>query len=373
MIALRPAHLQIDLAAIAHNLQVVRSLVGPEVAIIAVVKADAYGHGAVPVARRCLAAGAERLAVALLEEGIELRQAGLMGPILVMGAMLPEQAEELVRWDLTPTIMDFDLAYAVSRAAVAQGKTITAHLKVDTGMTRLGVRLDELPELCGRLAPLPALRWEGLFSHLADPTDCAGCTAAQAANFRAALGPAQLILGPLPYRHLCSSGGICLYPDYAFTAVRPGEMLYGLVAGVPPERMPDLREAMSLHARIVFLKRVCAGERVSYGGTWTAPRDTTLAVIPIGYADGYPRSLSSAAQVLIGGRRREVVGRVCMDCILAEVGPQPNCQVGDEVVVFGKQGDEEVCISEISERGKTINQEIVARMGGRLPRVYSNA
>ncbi|MHB8995234.1 MAG: alanine racemase [Armatimonadota bacterium] len=367
---MRPAHLQIDLGAIAHNLTVVRGIVGAKVAIIAVVKADAYGHGAVPAAQTCMSAGANMLAVALLEEGIELRQNGLMADILVMGAMLPEQAEELVRWDLTPTIMDFDLAYAVSKAATAQGKTVSAHLKVDTGMTRLGMRLDELPKLAGRLAPLPSIRWQGLFSHLADPTDAEGYTAMQASNFQAAIGPAQVILGPLPYRHLCSSGGICLYADYAFTAVRPGEMLYGLVAGVPEDRMPDLREAMSLHTKIVFLKRVYAGESVSYGGTWTAPHDTTLAVIPIGYADGYPRSLSSAAQVLIGGHRRDVVGRVCMDCILADVGLEADCSVGDEVVVFGKQGAEEVRISEISERGQTINQEIVARMGGRLPRVY---
>ena len=367
---MRPAHLQIDLSAIFHNVRAVRALAGPEVAIIAVVKADAYGHGAVPVARTCVEAGAEMLAVALLEEGIELRENGLMSEILVMGAMLPEQAPELVRWDLTPAIMDFDVALAVSRAAAALGKTVCAHLKVDTGMSRLGVRVDELPELAGRLAPLPNIRWQGIFSHLANPEDAAGHTAMQARNFRAAAGAAQVILGPLPYRHLCSSPGICRYPDYAFTAVRPGEMLYGLVAGVPEEQMPDLQEAMSLHTRITFLKRVRQGEKVSYGCTWTAPHDTTLAVVPIGYADGYPRSLSGRAPVLIGGRRYHVVGRVCMDCILVEVGPQPDCRVGDEVVVFGRQGDQEVRISEISALGQTINQEIVARMGGRLPRVY---
>lgn len=366
---LRPAHLQINLAAIAHNLRVVRELVGPDPALIAVVKADAYGHGAIPVARTCMEAGADMLAVALLEEGIELRQSGLMSDILVMGAMLPEQAAELVAWDLAPAIMDFDLARAVSQAAVAQDRTVSAQIKVDTGMTRLGVRLEDLPKLAGRLAPLPNIHWQGIFSHLADPSD-ADYTAMQADNFRAAIGPAQLILGPLPYRHLCSSGGICICPDNAFTAVRPGEMLYGLVAGVPEDRLPDLQEAMSLHAKIVFLKRVLQGEKVSYGCTWTAPYDTTLAVIPVGYADGYPRSLSGVASVLIGGQRRNIVGRVCMDCILADVGPDPDCRIGDEVVVFGRQGDQEVRISEISVLGHTINQEIVARMGGRLPRVY---
>lgn len=366
---MRPAYLQINLAAIAHNLRVVRQLVGPEVAIIAVVKADAYGHGAVPVARTCIEAGADMLAVALLEEGLELRHSGVMSDILVMGAMLPEQAGDLVHWDLTPAIMDFDLAYAVSKAAVAQDKTVSAQIKVDTGMSRLGVRVDELPALAGRLAPLPNLRWQGIFSHLADPT-AASFTAMQVANFRAAIGPAQVILGPLPYRHLCSSAGLCLHHDCAFTAVRPGEMLYGLVAGVPEDRLPDLQEAMSLHAKIVHLKRVQRGEQVSYGGTWTAPHDTTLAAVPVGYADGYPRSLSGVAPVLIGGQRRSVVGRVCMDCLLVDVGPEPDCRVGDAVVLFGKQGDEEIRISELSALGQTINQEIVARMGARLPRVY---
>lgn len=367
---MRPAHLQIDLGAIAHNLREVRRLVGPECCLIAVVKADAYGHGAVPAARTCLQAGADMLAVALLEEGIELREAGVTAEILVMGAMLPAQAPEFVRHDLTATVMEFGFAYALSAAAQAAGHTARAHLKVDTGMTRLGVRLDDLAELAGRLRPLPAIRWQGLFSHLADPTDAAGYTAFQAGNFRAAIPVAQAILGSLPHLHLCSSGGICLYPDYRFTGVRPGEMLYGLVAGVPPEHMPDLREAMSLHTQVAFLKRVEAGEKVSYGGTWQAPRDTTLAVVPVGYADGYPRSLSGVAPVLIGGRRRNVVGRVCMDCFLVDVGPEPDCRIGDPVVVFGRQGDEEVRISEISVLGGTINQEIVARMGGRLPRVY---
>jgi alanine racemase len=347
--------------------------VGPEVAIIAVVKADAYGHGAVPAARTCLEAGADLLAVALLEEGIELREHGLMGEILVMGSMLPDQAPELVHWELTPAVMEFELALALSRAATAQGTTASAQIKVDTGMNRLGVRLEDLPELAGRLAPLPNVRWQGLFSHLADPTDAAGYTAFQAENFRSAIGPAQMILGHLPYLSLCSSGGICLYPHYNFTAVRPGEMLYGLVAGVPDDRMPDLREAMSLHTRVVFLKRVRRGDKVSYGGTWEAPRDTTLAVLPIGYADGYPRSLSSVAPVLIGGRRHNVVGRVCMDCILADLGPDTDCRLGDPAVVFGRQGDQEVRISEISVLGRTINQEIVARMGGRLPRTYLDA
>ncbi|MEN6305228.1 MAG: alanine racemase [Armatimonadia bacterium] len=369
---MRPAHLLIDLEAIRHNLRSVRGLVGEGANVIAVVKADGYGHGALPVARASVEAGADMLAVALLEEGIELRQHGLMEDILVMGAMLPEQAPELVRWDLTPAVMEFELALALSKAATAQGKTVSAHLKVDTGMSRLGARLEDAPKLAGKLAPLPNIRWQGIFSHLADPTDGAGFTAFQASNFRSIIGPVETILGPIPYHHLCSSAGICLYPECYFTAVRPGEMLYGLVAGVPDDKMPDLCEAMSLHTRIAFLKHVEYGDKVSYGCTWEAPCDTTLAIVPIGYADGYPRSLSGVAEVLIGGKRHPVVGRVCMDCIIVDLGPDAQHGIGEPVVVFGTQGDEEVRISEISTLGGTINQEIVARMGSRLPRVYSN-
>lgn len=370
---MRPAHLQIDLTAIRHNLAEVRRMVGPDVAIIAVVKADAYGHGAVPVSRAALEAGARMLAVALLEEGLQLREAGLMAPILVMGAMLPEQAEDLVAANLTPAVMNRELAAALSRAAVAADRTASCHLKVDTGMSRLGARDDELAALLPDLAALPGLRWDGIFSHLADPTDDPAATQAQICRFATASETAARILGPLPHRHLCGSGGICLHPAGHSTAVRPGEMMYGLVAGVPETLQQGLREAMSLHTRVAFLKPVRTGERVSYGGTWQAPRDTTLAVIPIGYADGYPRSLSGVAEVLIGGRRRPLVGRVCMDCVLADVGPEPDCGLGDEVVVFGTQGQAEVRISEISRLGQTINQEIVARMGGRLPRVYLDA
>lgn len=348
----------------------IRRLVGPDVAIIAVVKADAYGHGAIPVSRVALEHGAQMLAVALLEEGVQLREAGITAPILVMGAMLPQQAPALVEWNLSPAIMNLELAEALSEAASAASTEIGCHLKTDTGMCRLGARCDGLQELLPKLGALPGLRWDGIFSHLADPTDDFESTRNQGARFAGAVAQAEQALGPLPYRHLCGSGGICLHPHAHFTAVRPGEMMYGLVAGVPEERQLGLREMMSLHTQVAFLKRVRAGERVSYGGTYTVPADTTLAIIPVGYADGYPRSLSGVAEVLIGGQRRPLVGRVCMDCVIADVGPEPACRLGDEVVVFGCQADQEVRISEISALGQTINQEIVARMGSRLPKIY---
>ncbi len=367
---MRPAYLQINLAALRHNLREIRRHVGPRVALIAVVKADAYGHGAVPVSRAALEEGAEMLAVALLEEGQALREAGILAPILVMGALLPEQAEELVAWDLTPAIMNWEFAQALSEAAQKAGKTVPCHLKVDTGMCRLGAREDNLPELLPRLAALPGLRWEGIFSHLSSPTENKEATETQIRRFRRAIATAEAILGPLRYQHLSGSGGISLYAHSYFNAVRPGEMMYGLVAGVPPDRQLNLQEIMSLQAKITFLKPVRQGECVSYGGTWQAPCDTTLAVVPVGYADGYPRSLSGKTHVLIQGQRHPIVGRICMDCFLVDVGPEPSCTLGDEVVIFGRQGKAEIRISELSELAQTINQEIVSRMGSRLPRVY---
>lgn len=367
---LRPAHLRIDLEALRQNLGVIRRLIGRDVAIIAVVKADAYGHGAAAVSRVALEHGAQMLAVALLEEGVQLREAGITAPILVMGAMLPQQAQALVEWNISPAIMNLELAEALSQTASAAGREIGCHLKADTGMCRLGARCDGLSELLPKLAALPALRWDGIYSHLADPTDNFESTREQIGRFARAVEQAEKALGPLPYHHLSGSGGICLHPDAYFTAVRPGEMMYGLVAGVPEKQQAGLREMMSLHTQVAFLKPVRAGERVSYGGTYEVPADTTLAIIPIGYADGYPRSLSGVAEVLIGGQRRPLVGRVCMDCVIADVGSEPACRLGDEVVVFGCQGNQEVRISEISALGQTVNQEIVARMGSRLPRVF---
>lgn len=367
---MRPARLEVNLGAIGHNLRAVAGVVGPEVRLIAVVKADAYGHGAVPVAQACLAAGAAMLAVALVEEGIALRQAGILSPILVMGSLLPRQAEEIITWYLTPALMSSDVAAALSAAAVQAGTTCPVHLKVDTGMSRGGFRSDALPEVLPQLAQLPALRWAGIMSHLAAPTDNADHTAAQIAAFRAAVAVTEAHVGPLPYQHLASSAALCALPECRFTAVRPGNMLYGAIEGLHAEFCPILLQPASLKAEIALLKPVHAGEAVSYGCTYCVPADTVLALVPVGYADGYPRALSNGADVLIGGRRCPVVGRVCMDSFLVDVGPEPSCRVGDEVVLLGSQGAEQIDVLELAHRAGTITQEIMARFGSRLPRVY---
>lgn len=356
--------------AIAHNLGAVRALVGDAVKLIAVVKAEAYGHGALRAAHACRRAGAELLAVALIEEGIALRQQGIMAPILVMGAFLPAQAEEFVAWRLTPTVMSLEQAAALSAVALSRSVELPVHLKIDTGMSRGGLRHDALRQLLPQLAALPALRYEGIMSHLADPANNAEFTDRQRDLFAAAVVQATTVLGPLPYQHLAASAAICCRPDCRFTAVRPGNVLYGALEDVPPDYRPPLRPAMALRARIALLKPARAGEFISYGCTYRVPGDTVLAVVPVGYADGYPRSLSGRAEALVGGQRCPVVGRVCMDSIILDVGKLPTCRVGDEVVLLGKQGEETITVEELAGWAGTITQEIMARMGSRLPRVY---
>lgn len=367
---MRPARLEIDPSAIADNLRAVAGIVGPQVRLIAVVKADAYGHGALAASHACLAAGADMLAVALVEEALALRQAGILAPVMVLGALLPQQAGDLVAADLTAAVMDLDFARALAAAAQEAGKCARVHLKVDTGMSRAGVRVDALGALVPQLARLSNLHWEGIMSHLADPAGNPAYTAQQLAAFRQAIATAESVLGPLPYQHLASSPALCVLPECRFTAVRPGNMLYGALEGIHAEFCPVLRPAMALKAPVALLKPVRCGEGVSYGCTYRPGADTIVALVPVGYADGYPRALSGRAEVLIGGQRYPVVGRVCMDAVLVDVGPEPICHVGDEVVLLGAQGEEEITLHELAERAGTITQEIMARMGSRLPRVY---
>lgn len=356
----------------AHNLGAVRLLVGPDVRLIAVVKAEAYGHGALRAAQACLGAGADMLAVALIEEGIALRQQGILSPILVMGAFLPRQASELVAWRLTPAVMSLQQAQALSLAASSQGVEVPVHLKVDSGMLRGGLRHDSLGEVLPALAALPALRYEGIMSHLADAIGNPDFTRCQREAFAAAVRGAEAVLGPIPYQHLAASTAICCLPDCHFTAVRPGNMLYGALEDVPGDCRPPLRPAMALKACVALLKPARAGEMVSYGCTYCVPEDTVLAVVPVGYADGYPRVLSGRSEALVGGQRCPVVGRVCMDSVVVDVGGLPDCQVGDEVVLLGAQGVEAIRVEELAQRAGTITQDIMARMGSRLPRVYED-
>lgn len=368
---MRPAWLEIDLGALAHNIARVRQHVGPKVELIAVVKANAYGHGAEAVARCALACGARLLAVALVGEGIALRQAGLDAPILVLGAADPDEAPLFVEHDILATVTTAELARALSRAAVAQGKTARCHVKVDSGMGRLGVRVEEVGRFGELLRELPGLRVEGAFSHFACSQDDPDFTHLQTRRFLAALPQLEQALGhPVGMRHLANSGGVVGYPESWLDAVRPGAVVYGIFTIHNAEHLPGTRQVMSLKARIVALRQVRPGESVGYDRTYVASGPTLTAVLPLGYADGYPRALSSVGEVLVRGFRCPVLGRVSMDTTIIGVGHVPGVAVGDEAVLLGAQGNDLITTGEVARWGGTIVQEIAARMSTRLPRVY---
>ena len=370
MTPLRPAWIEIDPGAIHHNVRQLRSLVGPAVKLIAVVKANAYGHGAMPVARECLAAGADMLAVALAQEGVELREAGISAPVLILGTSDAGEAEAICEHGLTPSVSDPGLVRALSEAAGNLGCETQCHVKVDSGMGRQGVRGEDCEGFGALLGGLPGLRVRGVFSHFAScPTDEA-FTQEQTANLHAAARALEAGLGYRPeLRHVAASAGILCAPETHLGAVRPGAILYGVADCGYEQHLPRFRPVMSLKARIVSTKRLGAGESVGYGRTHLAPADTRTALLPIGYADGYPRALGNNAEVLVGGRRCPVVGRVSMDCIVADIGGVPEAQVGDEVVLLGAQGEERIAAEELAQRAGTCVQEIVSRMATRLPRV----
>ncbi|NLG83180.1 MAG: alanine racemase [Firmicutes bacterium] len=366
---IRPVWAEVNLDAIRHNVAEVRRLVGAHTKIMAVVKADGYGHGAIPVARAALAAGAEWLGVSLPEEGIALRRAGITAPILVLGPLQPEQAEPVVRYGLTPTICHRAAAEAL--AVAAADRKIGVHVKVDTGMGRIGLSPGEVLPFVRWLSDLPGIELGGIFSHLAraderDKTHALGqlrlfsevCTGLRAAGIDPGLW------------HLANSAAVIDLPQAPLDMVRTGIMIYGLRPSPEVDLFRvDLRPALSLHARVVFVKRVPAGTGISYGHVYYTKAPATIATLPIGYADGWTRLLSGKAEVIIGGRRYPMVGRICMDQAMVDLGDDET-SIGAEAVLIGRQGGEEITADEVAEKLGTINYEVVCMIGDRVPRVY---
>jgi len=380
VVGLRPTVVEVETAALAHNLRLLRARTGPAVRIQAVVKADAYGHGAVPCARAFVAAGADWLGVALVEEGVELRRAGLLVPVCVLsGIATPQDARVLVGYRLTPMVYRVDQLELVAAAARDAGLArYPVHLKLDTGMGRWGALPEDLPSLMDRLAQLPALELEGLATHFAhadsgDPAELLG----PLQRFRA-LEQSLATRGWSPtLRHQCNSaallcGGALGLGQGPGEMVRPGIALYGVD---PLEQAGDgaahpLRPALTLRTRVAHLKSVGAGFAVSYGGTFQTARPSVLATLPIGYADGLPRAASNRAQVLVRGRLAPVVGRVCMDACVVDVTDVPGAALGDEVVLIGAQGGARLAAATLADAAGTISYEILSGLGKRVPRVY---
>lgn len=369
----RPTCAQIDLGAIAENVRAMAASVAAGIELLAVVKANAYGHGDIEVARTCLDAGATRLGVVLVEEGVRLRDAGIAAPILLLVEPTPDAAKEIVAQQLTASVSTMTAASALSDAAVAANATVPVHACVDTGMHREGAAFDQALRFVTEIAALPGVELEGLWSHFAmGELDAHPFTASQIQRFADLCASIERRGIEIPVRHLSSSGGIVLYPDAHFDMVRMGIMVYGLYPHPALAPRIALRPAMRLVSSVGAVRRVPAGEGVSYGHTYTPGGDCTIATVLIGYADGYPRMLSNRASVLIGGRRRRVAGRVTMDQIMADCG-NDDVGVGDEVVLIGRQGAEQVTADELAEHAGTINYEIVTTIGPRVPRSYGGA
>ncbi len=369
--SIRPTRAEIDLAALRHNLQAVRSL-APGVEVMTVVKANAYGHGAVPVAQALEAEGVKLFGVALVEEGLELRQAGVKAPILVLGGAYEGGYDALVEADLIPTV--FREEHLAGYAAAGRGKPLKAHLKLDTGMGRIGVLPAELPGFLARWKQTPEIALEGLISHFAnaDLAD-AELTREQVRRFKAAVAVLEANGMAPKYRHLANSAAVMDLPEVrdglALNLVRPGLMLYGMAPAGWMEGRAPLLPVMRWRTAITHLKTVPKGTPISYGSTWVAQRESVIATLPLGYADGYGRKYSSRAQVLVRGQRAPIAGRVCMDMCMVDVTDVPGARVGDEVVLMGTQGKDRIRTEELASWAETINYEVVCGVSARVPRV----
>ncbi len=366
-----PSWVEVDLDAIRHNVSAVRGALHAGCRVMAVVKAQAYGHGAVAVARAALEAGATWLGVARVREGVQLREAGLNAPILLLGPVAPPEIPTLVERRLRPTLVSFEQAEAVSAAAQEAGREVPVHLKVETGMGRYGVPVEELLSWLPRAAGLPGLRLEGLCSHFAtaDEED-GGYAASQMAAFQAARQKVEEAGFPLPLAHMAASAAI-LGIDVSHTdMVRIGLSLYGLYPSPHLAARAALRPALSLHGRVGRVFRLETGQSVGYGRTFVARRSMEVALIAVGYADGLPRSHSNRGFMLVNGRRAPLIGRVSMDQCVVDVSDCGSVREGDRVVAIGSQGEESISCDEFAERSGTISYEVVTSLGYRLPRVY---
>jgi len=367
----RPTRALIDLEAFVHNVRLAVRLAGPDRRVLAVVKADAYGHGAVRAAQAALAAGAAKLGVATPGEVRSLRAAGIAAPVLLLSEVSPDRAAEMTRLGCSLTLYTLAYAEALEREARHVGRRVSVHLKVDTGMGRIGISPADALPFVARLRDFPHLVLEGIMTH---PSEAerrdSPVTAGQLATFQALCGAVEAIAGPVRWRHIANSA-LLLLGDPAGNLVRPGIMLYGAAPAPDFPGAGDLRPVMCLATAVAFLKRVPAGTPLSYGGTFTTRRESLIATLPVGYADGYRRAFSNRAEVLVRGRRAPVVGTVCMDLCLADVTGIPGVVVGDEVVLLGSQGGERVTADELASHAGTISYEIFCGIGPRVPRVYS--
>ena len=377
---LRRTWAEIDLDALARDFQAVRQAANPQAKVCCVVKADAYGHGAVRMAQEFESLGADWFAVSNLEEALQLRLAGLNQPILVLGYTPPEEAAALSKHNISQCLYSLDYARELSHCAVEAGVTVKVHVKIDTGMSRLGfyyqdisrdeATVQEVKTAC----TLPGLYPEGIFTHFAvsdEGTEGDSFTMRQFGCFKEMIESLLRKGVSFEVRHCAHSAAVFDYPLSHLDMVRAGIVIYGLYPSGALRNRPQLSPVLSLRSVVSHVKTVKPGATVSYGRVFTADREMKVATVPVGYADGYPRILSAqGAQVLIGGKRCPILGRICMDQLMADVTALPQVQVGDLVTLIGRDGEEEITADELAALEGSINYEVVCGLSKRVPRVY---
>jgi alanine racemase len=365
---------EVDLDAIAHNIREIRKITNPNAQIMAVVKADAYGHGFLEVTRTLLENGADRLAVAVLQEGKQLRSRGVTVPILLLGASMENDIDDIINFDITPSVCSYEFAKAISYVSEKKEKITKIHIKLDTGMSRIGFVVSEnnsqIIDEIEKITKLPYIEVEGIFSHFAtsDEQDDS-YTRLQFSRFMSVVQALEKRNIHIPIKHICNSAGIMMYPEMHLDMVRPGIILYGLYPSneVDKTRL-DLIPAMTLKSKITFVKKVEAGRGVSYGKEYITNKVTKIATVPIGYADGYLRKIAKEGKMIVHGKKVPIIGRICMDQCMIDVSDVHNIERGDEAIIFGREG---ITIDDLAQWLDTINYEISCVIGKRIPRIYT--
>ena len=361
---------EVDLDNFISNLREIKGLIGPQVDFMQIVKADAYGHGAIEISNAALKNGARMLGVANADEGVQLRISGIDAPIVILGPSTAAEIDEIIKYNLTPSVSDIFFAGQLQEALEKAGHKLPVHIEIDTGMGRGGIMHSEALNLICEISKLANITMDGIFSHLATSENIIPYNDRQWQLFSGLLEEIKKKGINIPIRHLGNSGAILNYPEFQMDMVRPGIMTYGIYPAPDNQTMANLAPVMSFKTSIVLLKDFPKGYGIGYGSTYITNKETRIATIPVGYGDGYPFILSNLGEALIRGKRAPLVGRVSMDMCTIDVTSIPDCAVGDEVVLLGKQGQEYISANEIAAKAKTISYEVLCALGKRAPRVF---
>jgi len=365
-----PAWVEIDLDAAKYNVARVRSIVPPGVGLLFVVKADAYGHGAVRISRLAEECGIDILGVATLDEGRELRKAGIKLPILILSPVLPQEIEGVLENNLAVTASSFEFVEKASEIAVRLGTTCTLHVEIDTGMGRAGIAQASAVETISRMRSLPGIRIEGIYTHFPASDSDVDFTKEQIGAFNGIIDRLGESGVAFRYVHSANSAAILNFPGSHFNLVRPGLLVYGHAPSIVLKDSIDVIPVMSFKARLVLVRDMPGGSSISYGRTYIAPGPMKMGVVPVGYGHGLSHRLSNKGQVLFRGKRANIIGRVTMDMTMLDLSGFPDAAVGEEVVIFGRQGSEEITADDVARWDETLNYEVLCRISKRVARVY---